>query len=99
LCDEHQLHPTVLYRRVKQFFDNGGAAFGPAARTDKQVEPRGLRIASLETKLKKKGEVLAELMEEHMALKKFREIRMWLDSLSLRKADAPPSAPRHGAQK
>jgi hypothetical protein len=37
LCDEHQLHPTVFYRWLKQFFDNGVAAFGPAPRLDKQV--------------------------------------------------------------
>ncbi len=45
-------------------------AFGPAPRADKQVEAREQRIAFLEAKLKKKDEVLAELMEEHLALKK-----------------------------
>ena len=70
LCDEHQLHPTVLYRWLKQFFENGAAAFGPPPRTDKQVEAREQRIAFLEAKLKRKDEVLAELMEEHVALKK-----------------------------
>src|SRR5207248_3502246 len=64
LCDEHQIHPTVFYRWLKQFFENGVAAFGPAPRTDKQVEAREQRIAFLEAKLKKKDEVLAELMEE-----------------------------------
>ena len=70
LCDEHQLHPTVFYRWLKQFFENGTAAFGPAPRTDKQVEACEQRIAFLEGKLRKKDEVLAELMEEHVALKK-----------------------------
>ncbi len=70
LCDEHQLHPTVFYRWLKQFFENGVAAFGPGPRVDKQVEAREQRIAFLEGKLKKKDEVLAELMEEHVALKK-----------------------------
>ena len=70
LCDEHQLHPTVFYRWLKQFFENGAAAFGPAPRIDKQVEAREQRIVFLEGKLKKKDEVLAELMEEHVALKK-----------------------------
>ena len=69
-CDEHHLHPTVFYRWLKQFFEKGAAAFGPAPRSDKQVEARQQRIAFLETKLKKKDEVLAELMEEHVALKK-----------------------------
>jgi transposase-like protein len=70
LCDEHQLHPTVFYRWLKQFFENGAAAFGPAPRPDKQVEAREQRIAFLETELKKKDEVLAELLEEHVALRK-----------------------------
>jgi transposase len=70
LCEEHGLHPTVFYRWLKQFFENGAAAFGPAPRVDKQVEAREQRIAFLEGKLKKKDEVLAELMEEHVALKK-----------------------------
>jgi len=46
-CDEHHLHPTVFYRWLKQFFEKGAAAFGPAPRSDKQVEAREQRIASL----------------------------------------------------
>ena len=70
LCDEYQLHPTMFYRWLKQFFENGAAAFGPPPRTDKQVEAREQRIALLEAKLKRKDAVRAELMEEHVALKK-----------------------------
>jgi len=70
LCDEHQLHPTVLYRWLKQFFENGAAALGPPPRPNKQVEAREQGIGCLEAKLKRKDEVLAELMEEHVALKK-----------------------------
>ncbi len=70
LCDEYQLHPTMFYRWLKQLFENGAAALGPPPRTDKQVEAGEQRIAFLEAKLKRKDEVLAELMEEHVALKK-----------------------------
>jgi transposase len=70
LCDEYHWHPTVFYRWLKTFFDNGAAAFGPPPRAEKRVEERDERIAFLEAKLKKKDEVLAELMEEHVALKK-----------------------------
>jgi hypothetical protein len=55
---------------LKQFFENGATAFGPAPRANKQVEAHERRIAFLEAKLKKEDEVLAELMEEHVALKK-----------------------------
>jgi transposase-like protein len=84
LCDENQLHPTVFYRWLKQFFENGAAAFGPAPRADKQVEAREQRIAFLEAKLKNKDEVLAELMEEDVALKKV-----------LGRFEEPMCAPRH----
>ena len=70
LCDEHQIHPTVFYRWLKQFFENGAAAFGPPPRAKKQVEVQQQRIVALEKKLRTKDEVLAELMEEHVALKK-----------------------------
>jgi transposase-like protein len=70
LCEECGVHPTLFYRWLKQFFDNGAAAFGPPPRPQKEVEAREQRIAFLEAKLKKKDEVLAELMEEHVALKK-----------------------------
>ena len=68
LCDEYQLQPTVFYAWQKQLFENGGVVFerrteGPAAQLTRQV-------ANLEEKLSKKNEVLAELMEEHLGLKK-----------------------------
>ncbi len=30
LCDEHQLDPTVFYHMLRQFFEDGAAAFGPS---------------------------------------------------------------------
>ena len=59
LCDELQLHTTVFYHWLKQFFENGAVAFLPASRTDKQVEADEQHIAFLEGKLKDKDEVLA----------------------------------------
>jgi transposase len=68
LCDELGLQPTVFYRWQKEFFENGAAAFQAKGRTDHQAEQE--RIASLEKKIQRKDEVLAELMGEHIALKK-----------------------------
>lgn len=70
LCEQHQLRPSAFYRWLRQFFEHGEAAFGPAPEADKELQARDQRIALLENKLKKKDEVLAELMEEHLALKK-----------------------------
>jgi hypothetical protein len=62
LCDEYNLQPKVFYLWQKQFFENGAAAFvrdnDRAKRDDEQL------IQKLEEKLRRKHEVLSELMEE-----------------------------------
>jgi len=69
LCDEMRLQPTVFYRWQKEFFENGAAAFDQKKRpTDHSTEQE--RVAYLEKKIQTKDEVLAELMAEHIALKK-----------------------------
>ena len=68
LCDELGLQPTVFYRWQKEFFENGAAAFQAKARTEQQAGQE--RIEFLEKKIQRKDEVLAELMSEHIALKK-----------------------------
>lgn len=69
LCQEYGIHPTVFYRWQKTFFENGAAAFdGPRAKQHTSAETQ--RITALEAKLRRKDEVLSELMEEHVALKK-----------------------------
>jgi transposase len=68
LCDELDLQPTVFYRWQKEFFENGAAAFQPKSRPSHPAEQE--RIEYLEKKIQTKDEVLAELMAEHVALKK-----------------------------
>lgn len=70
LCDKHQINPTVLYAWLKQFFERGAAAFERQGAEDRQVKARDERIAALQGKLQRKDEVIAELMEEHVKLKK-----------------------------
>lgn len=68
LCDEFQLQPTLFYHWQKQFFENGSAAFQPK---NGLPESQYLRtIATLRDKLQRRNEVVAELMEEHIQLKK-----------------------------
>ena len=68
LCDQYGLHPTVFHRWMKEFFENAALAF------QKDKDTRSLKLekkmAKLEGKLAQKNEVLAELMEEHVKLKK-----------------------------
>jgi len=68
LCDEVGLQPTAFYRWQKEFFENGASAFEQKARPKHSAEQQ--RIAYLEKKIQTKDEVLAELMAEHIALKK-----------------------------
>lgn len=69
LCDQHGIHPTMFYRWQKDFFENAAVALDPRSRraTDSADQRR---IVQLEQKLQRKHEVLSELMEEHIKLKK-----------------------------
>jgi transposase-like protein len=68
LCDEYKLNPTVFYRWQKEFFEHGAAAFDRNKTKKKKQEET--KIQALEQKLQRKNEVLSELMEEHVKLKK-----------------------------
>src|SRR3974377_1561802 len=68
LCEEHGLQPTGFYRWQKEFFEKGAAALKGKSRRARQAEQQ--RIEFLEKKIQTKDEVLAELMAEHIALKK-----------------------------
>lgn len=70
LCEELGLRPTVFYRWQKELFENGAAAFESQERPQRQVDEKQKRIEFLEKKVQTKDEVLAELMAEHIALKK-----------------------------
>ena len=69
LCDEYGLQPTVFYRWQKQFFENGERAF-ERRKDGRRRKSQDAKMSKLEDKLKRKNEVLSELMEEHIALKK-----------------------------
>lgn len=71
LCDELGLAPTMFYRWQKEFFEHGAAAFERRPKRQQQQENHQVRkIEALEAKLATKHEVLSELMEEHVKLKK-----------------------------
>jgi transposase len=70
LRQEKGLKPTVFYRWQKEFFENGAAAFETKERSSRGKDDKQRRIELLEKKVQTKDEVLAELMAEHVALKK-----------------------------
>lgn len=67
LCDEYGIHPTVFYR-WQQLFENDAPAFDYHPKGAQDAASK--KIAALEDKLTRKNEVLSELMEEHIKLKK-----------------------------
>ena len=69
LCDEHDLLPTQFYQWQKQLFEGGAAAF---ERKTKPAGPSSVerKVQHLEARLANKNEVIAELMEENVRLKK-----------------------------
>jgi transposase len=71
LCEKHGIAVTLFYNWQKQFFENGSAAFTANDKRRKaDTDAKDEKIAQLEAKLQRKNEVLSELMEEHVQLKK-----------------------------
>ena len=69
VCDKHGLMPTVFYRWQKELFEGAAALL---AHKNRKPESEALRrrIGALEAKLAHKDEAVAEIMADHIALKK-----------------------------
>ncbi len=77
VCDQVGIHPTLFYRWQKELFEHGAAAFGRRGGDGRQQraedhQKRRLeeKLAALQNKLANKDEVIAEIMESHVRLKK-----------------------------
>ncbi len=70
LCDEFDILPNQFYDWLKKFFENGHAAFDNGRHSKVAENAQLQKIEKLEAKLQRKDFVLAELMEEHVSLKK-----------------------------
>jgi len=73
LCDEYHIQPSLFYLWQRQALENLGAALqdGRTGRgQDQALAVERARVAALEAKLAKKDAVIAEISEEHLALKK-----------------------------
>jgi transposase-like protein len=68
ICDQYRIQPSLFYNWQRQFFENGAAAFEQPRTAPKQDRERV--IAALRDKLQHNNEVVAELMGEHVKLKK-----------------------------
>ena len=73
LCDQLGIQASHFYQWQKVFFDNGQAAFAAKANgrgAHKAETALQQKVQALEAKLQRKDEVIAEITEEHVRLKK-----------------------------
>ena len=66
ICDKYELHPNMLYKWQKEFFENGANAF----KSPKKKNSDKQKIADLEEKIRYKDGVIVELLQDHITLKK-----------------------------
>jgi transposase-like protein len=63
LCDELNTYPNQLYGWLREFFENGHAAFDNGRKSKAVEDAKDKKIEQLQAKLMRKNEVMAELME------------------------------------
>jgi transposase-like protein len=68
LCDENGMHPTIFYRWQQKLFERAVSIF--EKEKEKSDNQLAQKVIELEAKLVHKNEVISELMEEYIALKK-----------------------------
>lgn len=70
VCQKYQIQPTLFYLWQKKLFEDGASVFESKADDARQQSADAQKLAAAQDKLQQKNEVLAELMGEHVALKK-----------------------------
>ena len=70
LADEFGLQPSLIHNWVNQVLAQAERAFDRPSGKRRLEEAKERKIAHLEAKLANKNEVIAELMQEHVELKK-----------------------------
>lgn len=79
ICDDLSISPNQFYRWQEEFFENASAAFERNGHTKRKEATKVRRLEEklekLESKLSKKDNVIAEITEDYVKLKKnFGEI-------------------------
>lgn len=72
ICDKYRIHPNQFYRWKKVLFEGAVETFSLKKKNPKKEQHK---LERLEARLKDRNEVIAELLEENLKLKKeFGEI-------------------------
>lgn len=65
VCEKYRIHPNLLYRWKKELFEKAVELF---SKTDNSRDIK--KITELESTVNNRNEVIAELLEENLKLKK-----------------------------
>ena len=68
LCEKYQIKPSQYYAWQKLFFDNGAEAFSSKRQSPSKSNER--KVEELKGKLAQKDEIIAEVAEAFVTLKK-----------------------------
>ena len=70
ICEAEGIQPTLFYLWQKTFFEKGTAAFESGRSPSRVSSSNEHKIEALESKLRRKDEVIAEIMEDLVRTKK-----------------------------
>jgi transposase-like protein len=72
VCEEAGLQPSVFYHWQRELFERAAHVLGnaPAGRVSSREQQLEKKVTALEARLVKKDEVIAEISQEYVALKK-----------------------------
>ena|SRR5580698_7024664 len=70
ICEAEGIHPTLFYQWQKTFFEKGTAAFENGRSPSRVLDFKQRKLEALEGKLRRKDEVIAEIMEDLVRTKK-----------------------------
>ena len=66
ICEKYQIHPNQFYRWKKELFEGATAVFSKKQSKNSVKD----KVSKLEERLKNRNEVIAELLQENIKLKK-----------------------------
>jgi len=66
ICEKYQIHPNIFYRWKKELFEGAAVIFSKKENKNQTKD----KINKLEERLKNRNEVIAELLQENLKLKK-----------------------------
>jgi transposase-like protein len=72
ICEEAGLQPSVFYHWQRELFERAAHVLGnaPAGRVSSRERQLEKKVTALEARLVKKDEVIAEISQEYVTLKK-----------------------------